>query len=111
MIDTVTSAVFVHGNPETSAIWGPLLEQLGRPDVERLSPPGFGAPLPADFTPTVDGYADWLTGELEQRPGPFDLVGHDWGAGHVIRVAIRRPDLVRSWAIDLAGCFAPDYVW
>jgi hypothetical protein len=22
-----------------------------------------------------------------------------------------RPDLIRSWAMDIAGCFAPDYVW
>ncbi len=107
----MTTAIFVHGNPETAAIWQPLLGQLGRSDVETLSPPGFGAPLPDGFGATVDDYAEWLIGELEQRPDPVDLVGHDWGAGHVIRVAIRRPDLVRSWVIDLAGCFAPDYVW
>lgn len=40
-------AVFVHGNPETDAVWTPLLAELGRDDVVRLSPPGFGAPLPA----------------------------------------------------------------
>jgi pimeloyl-ACP methyl ester carboxylesterase len=40
-----------------------------------------------------------------------DLVGHDWGAGHVSRVAATRPDLIRSWCIDLAGIFDPEYVW
>jgi pimeloyl-ACP methyl ester carboxylesterase len=24
---------------------------------------------------------------------------------------MERPDLIRSWAMDIAGCFAPDYVW
>jgi pimeloyl-ACP methyl ester carboxylesterase len=36
--------VLVHGNPENAAIWGPVLEMLGRDDVFTLSPPGFGAP-------------------------------------------------------------------
>ncbi len=42
------TVVLVHGNPETDAIWGPLVDALGRDDVVRLSPPGFGAPLPDD---------------------------------------------------------------
>jgi pimeloyl-ACP methyl ester carboxylesterase len=47
--------VFVHGAPETAAVWDPLLaelEHLGsdRPDVICLSPPGFGAPLPTGFS-------------------------------------------------------------
>jgi pimeloyl-ACP methyl ester carboxylesterase len=40
------TVVLVHGNPETDAIWGPLVDALGRDDVVLLSPPGFGAPLP-----------------------------------------------------------------
>ena len=41
----------------------------------------------------------------------FHLVGHDWGGGHVARAVTARPDLVRSWCTDIAGCMAPDYVW
>lgn len=107
----MTTAIFVHGNPETSAIWDPLLAELARSEVETLSPPGFGAPLPDGFRATVEDYAEWLAGELGKREEPVDLVGHDWGAGHVIRVVMRRPELVRSWVIDLAGIYAPDYVW
>src|SRR5690348_17445976 len=40
-----------------------------------------------------------------------DLIGHDWGGGHVARLAAARPDLVRSWAMDIAGTFDPAYVW
>jgi pimeloyl-ACP methyl ester carboxylesterase len=103
--------VFVHGNPETAAIWRPLLAVLDHDDVVTLSPPGFGAPVPDGFAATADEYAAWLVAEIEQLGRPVDLVGHDWGAGHVLRVAIERPELLRSWCMDIAGAFAPDYVW
>ena len=103
--------VLVHGNPETAAVWVPLLKELGRDDVRTLSPPGFGSPVPDGFSATADGYAVWLAGELANIGSPVDLVGHDWGGGHVMRIALDRPDLIRSWATDIAGCFAPDYEW
>lgn len=51
-------AVFVHGNPETAAVWSPLLAELegagaDGPDLICLSPPGFGARLPTGFGATV----------------------------------------------------------
>ena len=105
------TVVLVHGNPETDAIWGPLVAALGRDDVVRLSPPGFGAPLPADFPMTYLAYRDWLEAELERFDAPVDLVGHDWGGGHVINLVMHRPELVRSWASDVLGILHPDYVW
>jgi pimeloyl-ACP methyl ester carboxylesterase len=105
------SVVLVHGNPETDAVWGPLRVELGRDDVIALSPPGFGAPVPEGFGATSDEYLAWLVDELERLDGPIDLIGHDWGGGHVMRLAIERPDLIRSWCIDIAGCFNHDYVW
>ncbi|BBY67061.1 alpha/beta fold hydrolase [Mycolicibacterium helvum] len=105
------TVVLVHGNPETDAIWGPLVAALQRDDVVRLSPPGFGAPLPADFPMTYLAYRDWLEAELERFDTPVDLVGHDWGGGHVINLVMHRPELVRSWASDVLGILHPDYVW
>jgi pimeloyl-ACP methyl ester carboxylesterase len=105
------TVVLVHGNPETDAIWGPLVDALGRDDVVRLSPPGFGAPLPDDFGATYLDYRDWLEKELADFNGPVDLVGHDWGGGHVVNVVMHRPELVRSWASDVVGLFDPEYVW
>src|SRR5258708_1522630 len=52
------TVVLVHGNPETDALWGPLVDALGREDVVRLSPPGFGAPLPDVFPATYLAYRD-----------------------------------------------------
>ena len=114
---TERTVVLVHGNPETAAIWGPLTAALhvrGRADVVTLSPPGFGAPVPDGFDPTMDAYADWLVGELatiRESGSEIDLLGHDWGAGHVYGALSRRPDLVRTWVGDIAGVLHTDYVW
>lgn len=110
--------VLVHGNPETAAVWTPLVEELERLDrareVVRLSPPGFGAPVPDGFAATVEAYREWLVGELDalvERVGPVDVVGHDWGGGHVVNVAMTRPELLRSWCSDVVGVFDEGYVW
>lgn len=105
------AVVLVHGNPETDSVWQPLVEALGRNDVSCLSPPGFGAPVPDGWAGTVEQYRNWLIGELEAFGRPVDLVGHDWGGGHVVNVAIYRPDLLHSWCTDVIGVFDPDYVW
>lgn len=104
-------AVFVHGNPECDAIWGPLIGELDRSDVVCLSPPGFGAPVPDGFPATMDAYRHWLASELGGIDGPIDLVGHDWGGGHVLNVVTTQPELVRSWCADVLGIFHPGYVW
>jgi pimeloyl-ACP methyl ester carboxylesterase len=102
------SVVLVHGNPETSAVWDPLIAALGRDDVVCLSPPGFGAPLPDGWNATVEDYRDWLISELAAMEAPVDLVGHDWGGGHVVTVAMERPDLLRTWCTDVVGVFDPE---
>ena len=103
--------VLVHGNPETEAVWDELVPHLRGGDVVRLSPPGFGSAIPSGFDCSTDAYRDWLAGELGTVKGPIDLIGHDWGGGHVVRIAMERPDLIRSWSSDILGCFDPDYVW
>ncbi|ROT29801.1 alpha/beta fold hydrolase [Micromonospora sp. HM5-17] len=105
------TVVLVHGNPETTAVWDPLVDALGRPDVVRLAPPGFGAPVPPGFAGTPQAYRDWLVAELEALGGPVDLVGHDWGGAHVLGVATTRPDLLRSWCTDSIGMFEPGFAW
>src|SRR3712207_5470997 len=108
------TVVLVHGVPESAAVWDPLvlaLKDLGVPEPVRLSPPGFGAPAPDGFDATWQGYRAWLINELEAVGGAIGLVGHDWGGGHVVNVAMARPDLLRTWAADSAGMFDVDYVW
>ena len=107
---------FVHGNPETDAIWGDLVDELagrGVADMVLLAPPGFGVPIPDGWSATREEYRDWLVDQLVRLAarGPVDVVGHDWGAGHVFGLLEVQPDLVRSWACDCTGLIHPDYVW
>lgn len=106
--------VFVHGNPETSAIWDELIAELSRrgvTDTVCLSPPGFGAPTPREWGATAAEYRAWLEDQLLAIGGRIDLVGHDWGAGHVFGVLAADPGSVTSWAADCAGLLHADYVW
>ena len=105
------TAVFVHGVPETPAVWRGLLATLDRPDTVALSLPGFDSARPAGFGATMEEYADWLAAQLEHLGGPVDLVGHDWGGGFVVRVVSTRPDLVRSWVTDAAGLGDVEFEW
>ena len=104
----------MHGNPETAAIWQPLaseLDRLGVNDILLLSPPGFGASTPSHWAATQLDYTNWLISEIERIDGPIDIVGHDWGAGHVYGAIAQRPDLFASWAADCGGLLHPDYTW
>ena len=106
-----TTTVLVHGVPETEPIWDTLVPLLDAERIVRLSPPGFGAPLPAGFTATADEYRIWLISELERFGHPVNVVGHDFGGIHTLNVVMSRPDLVRSWVCDVIGIFDPDYHW
>jgi pimeloyl-ACP methyl ester carboxylesterase len=103
--------VLVHGNPEVSSIWDAMIAELGRDDVVTLSPPGFGGAMPPGFGSTYPEYAQWLVGELAGIPGPVHLIGHDWGGVHVVFALLLDPGLAASVTTDIAGCFAPGYVW
>ena len=103
-------AIFVHGVPETHRLWGPLISHLSRRDVITPDMPGFGCPVPEGFGATKEEYLAWLTGEVERIGRPVDLVGHDWGAMLVGRLASLRPDLVRTWAIG-GGVIDEGYTW
>lgn len=109
----MTAKFFLHGVPDSPAIWGPLLAALDLGDTPVAVPalPGFTGPLPVGFVPTKEVYADWAVAEvarLAAQHGPVDLVGHDWGAIIVQRVAQLRPDLIRSWTVSNAA-LDPDY--
>lgn len=108
------TVALVHGVPETASVWDLVVERLdatGQHRVLRLSPPGFGAPVPAGWQATPEAYRLWLVRQLEKLEGQVHLVGHDWGGGHVVNVAMTRPDLVSSWCSDVVGLFDRDYVW
>lgn len=102
--------VFVHGVPETAAIWNKIRGLIERESVA-LALPGFANPVPDGFVPHKDAYIDWLVAELDALDGPIDLVGHDWGAALTYRIASAYADRLRSWAADVGNIVHPDYVW
>ena len=103
------TAVLVHGVPETVGVWDPLKDHLGG-DVVTLGLPGFGSPLPDGFESTMEGYAEWLTGELASMDEPIHLVAHDWGALLSLRVLASRPANIASWVLD-TGNLDDDFTW
>lgn len=109
----MTAKLFIHGVPDSPAIWRPLLAALDLGDTPVAVPalPGFTAPLPAGFPATKEAYADWAVGQAEAlvaAHGPIDIVGHDWGALIAQRAAMLRPDLIRSCAVSNA-VIDPEY--
>ena len=104
------TVVFVHGVPETAAIWRKVQDRIGRESIA-VSLPGFGCPRPDGFGATKDEYVAWLVAELDAIGEPVDLVGHDWGAPLTMRVASAFGDRLRTWAADCGGLVHPDYEW
>lgn len=102
--------VFVHGNPETAALWDGIRKYVAEPS-RAVSLPGFGADRPASFGATKDEYVAWLSEELTSLGEPVDLVGHDWGALLTYRLATASEVPLRSWAADVANIMHRDYVW
>ncbi len=99
--------VFLHGVPETSAIWRKLRAAIGMESVA-LSLPGFGCARPEGFDSAKDEYVAWVADQLD-RFDEVDLVGHDWGAGLTYRLALTHR--LRSWVADVANILHSGYVW
>lgn len=97
--------IFVHGVPDTPAVWGPLVKALGELDgpVQNPALPGFTQAAAPGFAATKEVYTEWLIDEIRAAhavTGPVDLIGHDWGAILVLRAASLVPELVRSWVVS-----------
>src|SRR4051812_47796127 len=60
--------LLLHGSPDTGAMWLPLMERLkDKVRAIALDLPGFGGSLlPADFTLTLDHYADFINTLLDK---------------------------------------------
>jgi pimeloyl-ACP methyl ester carboxylesterase len=93
----------VHGLGGAASNWLALAPLL-RPGRRLLVPelPGHGGSEPLPAAPSLDDYAERL-GRLVKHEdcAPVPLVGHSLGGAVALRMAIRRPELVR--ALVLAG--------
>lgn len=88
---SVPTIVLLHGQPDSSASFWALRQELGKllpAGIRVLAPdrPGYGAnPLPAtDYA----GNVRWLQGWLHRvQAGPAVLVGHSWAGGVAVLAA------------------------
>lgn len=98
------AVLLLHGFPESSLSWQPVLQALGAEGYRALAPDQRGysrAARPRD----VKAYAvaelveDVLAIAATMQMPRVDLVGHDWGGIIAWVVAARCPELVRSLTV------------
>lgn len=100
----------LHCSLAHGGVWQPMAEELGLDEVSVTAPdmPGHGRSphwLPGSMH---DLARDWAVDLLTKMGGgqPVDLFGHSFGGTVAIRVALERPDLVRSLTLFEPVLFA-----
>jgi pimeloyl-ACP methyl ester carboxylesterase len=98
----------VHGLEGSSANWTDLMALMLPEFVSRaVDLPGFGHSPPSEAGYSITAQADAVTAVIEQVcGGPVHLVGNSLGGAVSVRVAARRPDLVRT--LTLISPVLPD---
>jgi haloacetate dehalogenase len=95
-----TPVLLLHGVPQTSAMWGPVADELCRdrivlaPDLKGLG--GSEARGPYDVATLAREMAALVLHEVD---GQVDVVGHDWGGVVALALAGVRPELVRRLVV------------
>ena len=95
-----TPVLLLHGVPQTSAVWRPVVEELARdrivlaPDLKGLGQSEVRGPY--DLTTLAREIAALILHEVD---GEVDVVGHDWGGSVALALAGTRPDLVRRLVV------------
>ncbi|WP_299848068.1 alpha/beta hydrolase [uncultured Roseovarius sp.] len=89
------AALMIHCSLASSAAWGPLAGHLsGALDMTAFDMPGHGRSAAWDDRGEIQGVtADIAAAFLE---GPTDVIGHSFGATVALRLAVERPELVRT---------------
>ena len=113
------AVVLVHGNPTWSFLWRDVVRAIrARPggDALRLIAPdlvGLGlSSKPAMAAHTLDHHGAWLGAAIDElAPGPFVLVGQDWGGPIGLRAAVDRSARLRGIVLGntAVGPPAPDF--
>ncbi|RLJ99993.1 alpha/beta fold hydrolase [Ruegeria conchae] len=100
--------VALHSSASSSAQWSQLEADLdGRFDVHAFDLPGYGrAPLASDHSQKGAAIsAASVIREIEKLGSAVHLVGHSNGGGIAIKIALMRPDLVKSLTVYEPAAF------
>lgn len=97
--------VLLHGLSGSSANWVDVVPHLvARHRVLAVDLPGHGGSTPVPSGTGIDGFADAVAATLDERGVSDALVaGHSLGGQVALRVALRRPDLVRGLLLVAAA--------
>ncbi len=100
--------VALHSSASTGSQWKKLLEDMeGRYDVIAPDLPGYGnGHLSADDGQQgVAAAARPIIRRIETLGTPVHLVGHSFGAAIALKIAMMRPDLIKSLCLYEPACF------
>ena len=104
------AVVFVHGNPTWSFLWRNVIAAL--PNFRCIAPDLLGFGLSDRLRSAVDHTVANHTGTLVAVtnalvPGPFIVVGQDWGGPLAVQLARALPDRVLGIVLGNTSVFVP----
>lgn len=108
--------ILLHGFPETSIIWEPLMIKLADLGYKTIAPNQRGysdGARPEGLEPySVTHLADDVIGFAEAvgETGKFYLVGHDWGGSVGWAVVNNYPDRVQAY-VGMSTPYTPAFMW
>jgi pimeloyl-ACP methyl ester carboxylesterase len=105
--------VLLHGLGGSRSNWAFLAPELARTRrVVLVDLPGHGRSSPLPAAPGLGPYADRVAKLLEDEGlAPADVVGHSLGGLVGIRLAVRRPELVRRLVLAAAAGITSSTLW
>ena len=99
----------LHCSLAHAGAWSGLVDHLSGVTVTALDQPGHGRAADWDGVTDLHGLTTRQSVEMAERLGggdPIDILGHSFGATIALRMAIERPDLVRSLVLIEPPLFA-----
>ncbi len=87
----------IHCSLGESGIWGGIARSLaGALTMTAFDLPGHGRSVDWDARGEMSAVCAEMAADLASGAGPVDVIGHSFGAVIALRLAVERPDLVRS---------------
>lgn len=105
----VRPVLALHCSLAHAGAWSGVVDHLTGVTVTALDQPGHGRAQDWDGVTDLHGLTTRQSIELAEAlnsGGPVDLIGHSFGATVVLRIALERPDLVRSLVLIEPPLFA-----
>ncbi|MFD0857393.1 alpha/beta fold hydrolase [Roseovarius aquimarinus] len=94
------AGLLIHCSLGETAIWGGLAAELsGAATLTAFDLPGHGRSGDWDGEGEMSALCAAMAADLAQRDAPVDVVGHSFGGVVALKLAIERPELVRSLVI------------